>query len=344
MKLDEFDYVLPEELIAQHPPERREQSRLLVMKRADGSCRIHPFSAIVDYLRQGDCLVVNDTRVIPSRLFGHRSGSGGKVEILLVEELRPGVWEAMMRPGRRLHPGETVVLAGEPEERVSILGRTESGTFQIAFAADDPWAVIERCGRLPLPPYIRRLATDADASRYQTVYAAVPGAVAAPTAGLHFTPEILAQLASQGIRQASVTLHVGIGTFRPVQVDNVDDHVMHEERYVMTPATAGLVNQTRAEGGRVVAVGTTSVRVLETCWNGATGQVEPGGGRTRLFLRPPARPQAVDALLTNFHLPKSTLLMLVSTFSSLDKVQAAYRLAIRERLRFFSYGDCMLLI
>lgn len=342
MKLSDFDYELPPELIAQHPPARREDSRMLAMARKTGICDLRTFSDIVGFLRGGDCLVVNDTKVIPGRIHATRP-TGGRVEILLLEPLPNGAWNCLMKPGRRMRPGEAVTVDNSAAE-ARIQTRRDDGSFDIAFEGADAETVMTTSGSIPLPPYIQRPAESSDADRYQTVYARRSGAIAAPTAGLHFTPEILAALEARGVEKATVTLHVGPGTFRPVKVEDVGSHVMHEERYELLPAAAATINAARSRGGRVIAVGTTSVRVLETCWDETLRRVVARSGRTRLFLRPPQQPQAVDGLLTNFHLPKSTLLMLVSTFSSVEHVLAAYRLAVAHRLRFYSYGDCMLLL
>ena len=360
MRVDDYDYELPPELIAQTPPASRDASRMLVLDRATGRCELRGFREFASFLRPGDCLVLNDTRVFPARLLARRATAGaGRVELLLLEPLAQAgaaahapafhvsfgrLWKAMARPGRRLKAGEVLALEGAPDETVTIAGRLDDGTFAVRFQAADVAGLLERTGRVPLPPYIEREADAADRERYQTVYADRPGAVAAPTAGLHFTPEILAGIQEAGVAVARVTLHVGPGTFQPVKADRVEEHVMHAERYELRPEAAAAVNAARAGGGRVVAIGTTSVRVLESCVVPGTHTVAPGTGETRLFLYPPKRPQVTDVLLTNFHLPRSTLLMLVSTFSSLEQVQAAYALAVRERFRFFSYGDCMLLI
>lgn len=314
----------------------------MIFDRESGQCAFHTFSDIGSFLRRGDCLIVNNTKVIPARLHGKRP-TGGKVEILLLEPLPNGIWQCLMKPGRRMRPGEKVLL-NNTEGQVVVKSRRSDGTFEIAFVHITAESAMQEAGNIPLPPYIQRDSSDDDSERYQTVYAETPGAIAAPTAGLHFTPEILKDLAEQGIHRGSVTLHVGPGTFQPVKVDDINQHVMHEERFELGDETADLVNATRKSGGRVIAVGTTSVRVLESCWDQHSRQVVPQKGRTRLFMHPPMRPQAVDGLLTNFHLPKSTLLMLVSTFSSVDKVMSAYRRAVSESMRFYSYGDCMLIL
>jgi S-adenosylmethionine:tRNA ribosyltransferase-isomerase len=344
MQVSDFDYDLPPELIAQYPPAQRSAARMLVMSRISGDCEIRTFRDFPGYLRPGDCLVLNDTRVIPARLLGRRVPSGGQVEAFLLEEIGPTRWRCMLRPGRRLRAGARVELSAAPGHCFEVLARDAEGTFEIEFAEPNVRAVIEQAGRVPLPPYIRREPEPGDRERYQTVYAEKCGAVAAPTAGLHFTRDVLDGLAQGGVRIAKLTLHVGPGTFIPVQAARVEDHVMHEEVYELSQEAADTVNAARGEGGRIIAVGTTCVRVLETCGDGGSGHVVPAKARTRLFLHPPYRPRVVDGLLTNFHLPRSTLLMLVSTFSSVENVLNAYRLAIRERMRFYSYGDCMLLL
>jgi S-adenosylmethionine:tRNA ribosyltransferase-isomerase len=344
MKVSDFDFDLPGDLIAQHPAARREQSRLLVLRRQSGRCDLRTFAELGEYLRSGDLLVLNDTRVIAARLFGHREPTGGAVEAFLLEDLGAGRWHCLLRPGRRLRPGDRVVVEAADGARLAVSARRPDGTFEVDFDVPDVLALLERAGRVPLPPYIHRDATAADRERYQTVYATRPGAVAAPTAGLHFTEAILDGLRQRGVATASVTLHVGPGTFKPVQVDRVEEHIMHEEVYDLPAATADLVRLTRERGGRVIAVGTTAVRTLETCADSATRTVIPGRGRTSIFLYPPRVPIVCDALLTNFHLPRSTLLMLVSCFSSVENTLAAYRLAIQERFRFYSYGDCMLVL
>jgi S-adenosylmethionine:tRNA ribosyltransferase-isomerase len=344
MKVSDFDFDLPADLIAQHPTARREQSRLLVLRRESGRCDVRHFGDLGQYLRRGDLLVLNDTRVIAARLFGHREPTGGAVEAFLLEALGGQRWQCLLRPGRRLRPGDQVVVAGADGARLTVSARRADGTFEVEFSVADVLALLERAGRVPLPPYIHREASAADRERYQTVYAARPGAVAAPTAGLHFTGDLLDELRQRGIATACVTLHVGPGTFKPVQAECVEDHVMHEEVYELPAVTAELVRLTRERGGRVIAVGTTAVRTLETCADAATRTVRPGTGRTSIFLYPPRLPVVCDALLTNFHLPRSTLLMLVSCFSSVERVLAAYRFAIQERFRFYSYGDCMLVL
>lgn len=344
MKVSDFRYELPPELIAQRPADRRDRSRMLVLNRASGASRITRFAEFADLLTAGDCLVVNNTRVIPARLLAVRDPSGGCVEALLVDHVGGNRWHCFLKPGRHLKPGDRVCFPDRPGEGYRVRERLpESGLFEIEFEGGAWEDLVERHGHVPLPPYIRRADAPEDRDRYQTVFAERPGAVAAPTAGLHFTSAILDRLAERGVRIGQVTLHVGPGTFRPVQVHDVRDHAMHEETFELPAKTADLVNATREAGGRVVAVGTTCVRVLESCAAPNQRRVLPQSGRTRLFLHPPQQPRVTDALLTNFHLPRSTLLMLVCTFADTAHVLAAYRRAVRERLRFYSYGDCMFL-
>lgn len=348
LRADEFDYPLPEALIAQDPTPRRDASRLMVVTRGAGArgIRHRRFWDLPDWLRAGDCLVVNDSRVIPARLFARRGGpDGARVEILLIERLDDGAvpqrqeWRAMVKPGRKVREGDTLVLAGDLACRV--LDRDPQGGRVLRFEGADPARRLRELGRLPLPPYIRR--EPQDPRRYQTVYAAGEGSIAAPTAGLHFTPDLLAQLEARGVTIARVTLHVGPGTFRPVRTERVEDHVLDPESFIVPESTARAVAAARRRGGRVVAVGTTVTRTLETVAR-PDGTIRPGRGRTDLFILPGHRFLAVDALLTNLHLPRSTLLMLVSAFAGRNLVREAYREAVRCRYRFFSFGDAMLLL
>ncbi len=346
-----YDYTLPQELIAQYPAEPREAARMLVVHRESGDCELTVFGEIGRYLRPSDVMIFNDTRVLRGRMFGRKNGesAGARFELLLVMPRDPSLrrWQAMLKPGKRARPGTSVTLldrGGNPcGETFSILTRNDDGTFDLEFSGNDFEHLQASCGHVPLPPYIRRPDDAADAEHYQTVFAAAPGAVAAPTAGLHFTPDLLDSLTARGIRRAALTLHVGPGTFLPVSTEDLTRHRMHAEAYSLGMETAALVNTARAAGDRVLAVGTTTVRVLESCVD-EHGIVHPQSGETRIFLYPPYVPRATDMLLTNFHLPQSTLLMLVSTFSSREKILRAYELAIRERFRFYSYGDCMLLL
>lgn len=350
MKASDFDYDLPPELIAQEPAERRDGARMMVLDRAARSIAHRRFVDLPSFLRPNDLLVVNDTRVIPARVFGRKAkaGTGGKVEFLLLEEIEPGVWDALMRSRRRPKAGEQVIL-DEDLAVATVLEDGERGRAKVRVESKMPWLeVLDRIGQTPLPPYIQRKEASperraADKARYQTVFARDPGAVAAPTAGLHFTPEVLDRLAAHGVDQAAVTLHVGIGTFRPVAAENVEDHKMDFERWQIPPESARKIAAAKSAGGRVVAVGTTSVRTLESAAARPEG-FGAGQGRTDLFIHPPYEFRAVDAMVTNFHLPKSTLIMMVSAFAGREFVLDAYREAIRERYRFYSYGDCMLIL
>jgi len=351
LRTDDFDYQLPAELIAQAPASRRDRCRLMLLERATGRASHHLFSDLPKLLRPGDVLVLNDTRVIPAR-FECRRRTGGRVEGLFLRELAPGRWEVMLRGAGRCKPGERLSLLGAADVTATLSADRGAGLWEIAIAPTRPAEeLLERIGRTPLPPYIRRpgpLTDPQDRQAYQTVYARRPGAVAAPTAGLHFTGELLAQLRAGGMELVWVTLHVGLGTFAPVKADRVEDHRMHAEWYELPPATAEALASARAEGRRIVAVGTTSVRVLETV--AATGPFRPASGWTELFIHPPAEFRAVDALLTNFHLPRSTLLMLVAAFCSpgstegIRTILAAYAEAVQRRYRFYSYGDAMLIV
>ena len=352
--INDFSYDLPQELIAQTPIEPRDSSRLLVVDRATGSFAHRRFRDIGEYLRPGDLLLANQSRVIPARLLGRRAGSGGQVEILLLAErpdLGADVWETLVRPGRRLREGSLVLFgpaSESPTLQAEILARTEAGgRFVHLTAPSSPDAtpvreLIEQLGRMPLPPYIHETLNDPE--RDQTVYSRIVGSAAAPTAGLHFTPELLDRLRARGVRVGCVTLHVGLDTFRPVQVDRIADHQMHSELVVVPDETAAAIHQTRTAGGRVIAVGTTVVRTLEGIAGLYNGQARPYHGTTRLFITPGYRFQLVDVLITNFHLPRSTLLLLVSAFAGKDLIERAYQEAVRERYRFFSFGDAMLVL
>lgn len=339
MKIDDFDYPLPEELIAQFPPEKRGDSRLLLFDRKTGRISHLHFSEIVDFLGEADLLVFNDTRVIPARLLG-RKESGGKVEVLLVREVEDGFWEALLRASKSPPAGGRLHLEGEIEAEVE--ERLEESFLLRLRSPGKLMAAIERYGRVPLPPYIGREPVRDEGERYQTIYAARNGAVAAPTAGLHFTEEIMDSLRGKGVGMEMITLHVGPGTFQPVRVENVDDHSMHEEYFEIGKGASERINETRGRGGRVIAVGTTSVRALESSFSG--GKVLPKSGRTDIFIRPGYGFRVVDALITNFHLPKSTLFMLVSALVGTERLKDIYAEAVKERYRFFSYGDAMLIL
>ena len=336
MQLSDFDYHLPEELIAQHPPAERGQSRLLVV--GEGRFEDCRFPSLPDFLLPGDLLVFNDTRVIKARLFGYKE-TGGKVEVLVERVLNDHEVHAFVRASKSPGAGTRLTLADRWP--ATVLGRDDD-VFHLHFDTEETvWQVLEESGRLPLPPYIVHNPTEDDDNRYQTVYAKVQGAVAAPTAGLHFTDTLLAQLSAQGIGQAFVTLHVGAGTFQPVRVENLAEHRMHTERFEVPQATIDAIAATRARGGRVTAVGTTSLRALESA--ARSGELSTGWQETDLFITPGYRFRVVDLLVTNFHLPKSTLLMLVSAFAGYPVMRAAYDHAVQEKYRFFSYGDAMLL-
>jgi S-adenosylmethionine:tRNA ribosyltransferase-isomerase len=357
VKISDFDYDLPPELIAQTPIEPRDSSRLLVINRGTGALQHRCFRDIGQYLRPGDLLIANQSRVIPARLLGRRAESGGAVEVLLLAEradIGPGCWETLVRPGRRLREGSRLEFSHEGLEglpkaalNAEVLQRTEAGGRMIRFfpSAEQSLTVrqlIEQLGRMPLPPYIHETLTDPE--RYQTVYARISGSAAAPTAGLHFTPGLIEHLRKQGVRVGFVTLHVGLDTFRPVEVEDVSEHKMHSEEIELDAPTAELIEETRKAGGRVVAVGTTSVRVLESVAGSYDGRVGPYRGSTRLFITPGYRFRVVDAMITNFHLPRSTLLLLVSAFAGKAFIEKAYQEAIHEHYRFFSFGDAMLIL
>jgi S-adenosylmethionine:tRNA ribosyltransferase-isomerase len=347
--LADYDYVLPDELIARHPLERRDESRLMVIDRRQGTIEHAIVRDLPQFLKAGDCLVLNDTQVLPARLRGHRVATGGQWEGLFLEATAEGHWRLMGQTRGKLQPGEQISLRpfrpeASGEYRLTLLHKDDEGLWT-ARPADSrqPVDVLREFGTVPLPPYMERERPDTiDFERYQTVYARVSGSVAAPTAGLHFTPELLAACEARGVSRTMVTLHVGLGTFRPIAVERLSEHRMHSEWCEVSAATAATLNRTRETGGRIVAVGTTSVRTLESA--SSEERVHPWSGPTRLFIRPPYQFQVVDVLLTNFHLPKSTLLVLVSTLAGRDLIRAAYAAAIAKRYRFFSYGDAMLIV
>ena len=343
MKVSDFDYHLPEELIAKFPAEPRDSSRLLVLHRDTGKIEHRIFRDIVEYLTPGDVLVINDTKVIPARLFG-RLETGGKVETLLVRQVKPGEWEVMARPSRKLKPGKKIIYDEELEGTVT--GYSEEGKRFIKFALKSNKDFMEKLseiGHIPLPPYIEREETPEDREKYQTVFASKEGAVAAPTAGLHFTEELLKKIADMGVIIKNVTLHVGPGTFKPVKVENVEEHKMDYETYNVPKDTAEEINRAKEEGRRVIAVGTTVVRTLESAAD-ETGKVKAGGGSTNLFIYPGYRFKVIDALITNFHLPRSTLIMLVSAFAGRERILNAYKEAVKTGYRFYSYGDAMFIV
>ena len=337
MNVNDFDYELPEELIAQDPLADRASSRLLVLNKNTGGVSHHVFREIRDMIAPGDCLVINNTRVIPARLFGTRKGTGAVIEVLLLKRLENNVWETLVRPGKKAKPGTVIEFGSRMTGTVTDI--VEDGNRHIRFDFDGIFEeILDELGEMPLPPYITHKLQDKE--RYQTVYAKYDGSAAAPTAGLHFTKELLEGLRARGVRIAEVTLHVGLGTFRPVKVETVEDHHMHSEYYEVSAEAAELVNRTRAEGKKVIAVGTTSCRTLESA-AAEDGTLQAGSGWTDIFIYPGYRFRLVDELITNFHLPKSTLMMLVSALAGREHILAAYREAIRERYRVFSFGDAM---
>lgn len=340
-RTSDYDFELPPELIAQQPAPRREESRLMVVHRTSGEIEHRMFTDLPTLIAPADCLVVNTTKVFRARLLGTRA-SGAPAEILLLRDMGENLWEAMVSPGGKLKPGRVVDIA--PGFSAEICEVTKRGTRIVHLTSLQPITdAIEKYGHIPLPPYIERADSTADADRYQTVYANQPGSVAAPTAGLHFTPELLSQIESRGARIAQLTLHVGAGTFKPVEIDDPAEHPMHEEWFYVPDETAAEVSSTRKAGGNVWAVGTTSVRTLESVTN-TEGVVRPGSGETRIFLRPPYKFRAVDRVITNFHLPRSTLIMLVAAFAGYEVTMRAYAEAIREGYRFYSYGDAMVVV
>ena len=338
MKTSDFYYDLPPELIAQTPLERRDGSRLMTLDRATGAVGHRHFYDLPSLLRPVDCLVLNDSRVLPARLLGRREPTGGAVEVLLLRDRGDGLWECLAKPARKLHPGAALSF-GDGQLTATVEAEEDEGKRQIRFHYDGIFLeVLERLGKMPLPPYIKEEL--ADGERYQTVYSRVTGSAAAPTAGLHFTRELLEEIRKMGVDLAYITLHVGLGTFRPVKAEEVTDHQMHSEFCAMDGPTARLLNETRARGGRIVCVGTTSCRTVESL-AGADGTFREASGWTDIFIYPGYRFKAMDALVTNFHLPESTLVMLVSAFAGREHILNAYREAVRERYRFFSFGDAM---
>ena len=337
MKKSDFAYDLPQELIAQTPLEQRDASRLMCLDKATGEIRHRIFRELPELLREGDCLVMNDSRVIPARLFGTRP-TGGSVEVVLLRDLGGGEWECLTRPGRKTPPGTEITFGGG--ELTAVVTRAEAdGNKVLRFRYEGIFLeILEKLGQMPLPPYIKEKLEDPE--RYQTVYARDPGSAAAPTAGLHFTRELLEEIESRGVKTCRVTLHVGLGTFRPVKEENIEDHPMHSEFCIVPEETAETVNRTHAEGGRVIAVGPTSCRTLES-FAGSDGILRAGSGWTDIFIYPGYRFRTVDALITNFHLPESTLIMLVSALAGRENILNAYRRAVELRYRFFSFGDAM---
>ena len=340
MKTSDFYFDLPQELIAQDPLEDRSSSRLLVLDRETGKTEHHIFKDVIDYLNPGDCLVINNTKVIPARLFGSKEGTEAKIEILLLKRKENDVWETLVKPGKKAKPG-TRISFGDGLLTGEVIDVVEEGNRLIKFTYDGIFEeILDQLGQMPLPPYITHQLKDKN--RYQTVYAKHDGSAAAPTAGLHFTPELLEAIKAKGVNIAHVTLHVGLGTFRPVKVEDVTNHHMHSEFYIVEEDQAKLINETKQRGGKIVSVGTTSCRTLESATD-EQGVLHAGSGWTDIFIYPGYKFKMIDRLITNFHLPESTLLMLVSALAGKDKIMAAYEEAVKERYRFFSFGDAMLL-
>ena len=338
MKTHDFYYDLPEELIAQTPLARRDTSRLMTLDRKTGQVEHKHFYDIVDMLRPGDCLVLNNSRVLPARLLGHRVPTMGAVEVLLLKDKGDGIWECLTKPGRKTQPG-TELSFGDGSLTATVVDALDTGNKLVKFHYEGIFLeVLERLGKMPLPPYIKEELKDGE--RYQTVYSKINGSAAAPTAGLHFTQELLEKIEAKGVKLAYVTLHVGLGTFRPVKADEISEHHMHSEFCMMSQETANIINETKANGGRVICVGTTSCRTLESL-AGEDGRFEERSVWTEIFIYPGYRFKAMDALITNFHLPESTLVMLVSAFAGREAVLNAYHEAVRQKYRFFSFGDAM---
>ncbi|MED3562170.1 tRNA preQ1(34) S-adenosylmethionine ribosyltransferase-isomerase QueA [Bacillus xiapuensis] len=342
MKIDLFDFELPEELIAQVPLKNRTDSRLMVLNKESGEIKHEIFKNVTEYLREGDCLILNDTKVLPARLFGVKKDTGAKIEVLLLKQLEGNKWETLVKPAKRVKEGTEIdfgdgLLTAVCTETSEHGGRVFDFKFEGIF-----YEVLDRLGEMPLPPYIKEQLEDRD--RYQTVYAREPGSAAAPTAGLHFTEELLKEIKEKGVHIAFITLHVGLGTFRPVSADDILEHDMHSEYYVMTEKTAQLLNDVKKSGGRIISVGTTSTRTLETIASQNDGQFVAGSGWTSIFIYPGYEYKAIDGLITNFHLPKSTLIMLVSALAGREHILHAYNTAVKEHYRFFSFGDAMFII
>ncbi len=337
MLLREFEYDLPEELIAQTPCEKRDHSRLMVLDRNDKSINHKHFYDIKNYLKKGDTLVFNDTKVMPARLIGHRAKTGGKVEVFLLKRIEGNKWETLVKPGKKAQIGNIIEFSDELS--CEVIDHTDFGGRIVEFHYQGIFEeILDRLGETPLPPYIHEKL--ADKNRYQTVYARENGSAAAPTAGLHFTKELLEEIKAMGVNLAFVTLHVGLGTFRPVNVDNIEEHVMHKEFYHVEKEAADIMNKTKENGGRVIAVGTTSIRTLESAAK-EDGTIAPTAAETGIFIYPGYKFKLVDAIITNFHLPKSTLIMLISAFAGREYVLSAYKEAVKEKYRFFSFGDAM---
>jgi len=344
MHINDFDYYLPTELIAQHPTDKRDESRLLIVDRKTGTVKHRHFFNILDYLNPGDCLVMNNSKVIPARLFGVKEKTGAKVEFLLIKRKEGDLWETMVRPGKKLHPGDIVSFSEDGSLKAEVLDYSDDGTRIVRFDYQGVFLeLLDKIGKIPLPPYIERASNEEDKERYQTVYCKEEGSVAAPTAGLHFTEELITKAQEKGVRIAYVTLHVGIGTFRPVKCEIVEEHKMHFEEYEIDEINAKIINETKEAGGRIISVGTTSTRTVESAAS-ENGMVAAGHGNTDIFIYPGYRFKVIDCLITNFHLPKSTLLMLVSAMYNREAMLNVYQEAVEQRYRFFSYGDAMLIL
>ncbi|ADE71645.1 MULTISPECIES: tRNA preQ1(34) S-adenosylmethionine ribosyltransferase-isomerase QueA [Priestia] len=342
MKVDLFDFHLPEELIAQTPLEQRDASRLMVLNKETGSVKHHMFHDLLDYVQEGDCLVLNDTRVLPARLFGTKEDTGANIEVLLLKQTQGDTWETLVKPAKRVKEG-TVISFGDGRLTAVCKETSDQGGRLLEFNYEGIfYEVLEQLGEMPLPPYIKERLDDQE--RYQTVFAREQGSAAAPTAGLHFTEEMLEQLKEKGVHIAFLTLHVGLGTFRPVSVDDLEEHDMHSEFYQVSEGTAALLNSVREKGGRIISVGTTSTRTLETIATEHNGKFVASSGWTNIFIFPGYEFKAIDGMITNFHLPKSTLIMLVSALAGRENVISAYEQAVAEKYRFFSFGDAMLIL
>ncbi|MBZ9635731.1 tRNA preQ1(34) S-adenosylmethionine ribosyltransferase-isomerase QueA [Clostridium sp. FP1] len=340
MKVKDFNFDLPQELIAQHPLQKRDESRLMVINKTSSEIQQKKFKDIIDYLNSGDCLVLNDTRVLPARLLGVKEGTGGKMEFLLLKRIDINHWETLVKPGKKAKIG-TRFIFGNGELKAEVISISEGGSRIVEFEFEGIFEeVLDKLGEMPLPPYITEKLEDKE--RYQTVFSKQIGSAAAPTAGLHFTEDLLSKIKAKGVKIAFVTLHIGLGTFRPVKAETVEEHEMHSEYYVLNKHTADVINETKENGGRIIAVGTTSNRTLESIAN-ENGRVEEKSGWTDIFIYPGYKFKIVDALITNFHLPESTLIMLVSAFAGQNLVMGAYDMAVKEKYRFFSFGDAMFL-
>ena len=344
MHINDFNYFLPEELIAQHPADKRDESRLLVIDRKTGELEHKHFYDILDYLNSGDCLVMNNSKVIPARLFGFKEKTGAKIEFLLLKRVEGDTWEAMVRPGKKLHVGDRISFADDGSLTAEIIEHGEDGTRIVRFEHEGDFLdLLDHIGKIPLPPYIERESDEEDKERYQTVYCKEEGSVAAPTAGLHFTEELIKKVKAKGVKIAFVTLHVGIGTFRPVKCDVIEEHKMHFEEYEIDEENAAIINDTKKAGGRIISVGTTSTRTVESAAS-ADGTVIAGRGNTDIFIYPGYHFKVIDSLVTNFHLPKSTLLMLISALYNREDILHVYHEAVEKKYRFFSYGDAMFIL